>query len=313
MAKPGGMDLSALISGATSALPGLAKGALKNIPPGGVTIDPDEIPDAPTFSDKAKQWLLSMTIKLIMIIGKVIIWLNDRKYMVFFIYSIYLAVRWYLNDQQANALTKDYNENNIQGRYLEPINHQLNIFDWKSATTIIRKQHGLSTTETWTFDKVKKRFIISGAVNSSTSNYALFHAVTKKINVYNPSAVLLYTLEPISYISTTCSACAQSERDKPTYANFKTNYVLAHVKVSDQLSFANELDTLRVCATYNIANISVGPNSNLSIASKPIAIAIDGSCFYTIPSTNYTMLLSNQIPEQEVSLINVPTSFCGSM
>lgn len=313
MAKPGGMDFSALISGATSALPAFAKGAEKNIPAEGIQVDPDEIPDPPTFSDKAKQWLLSMTIKLIFFIGKVIAWLNDRKYMVFFIYSLYLGLRWYLNDRESLALAKDYTEYNIQGRYLDPINHQLNTFDWKSSNTIIRKQQGLTTTETWTFDKVKKRFIISGGANSSTSNYAVFEPTTKNIKVYAPSGLQLYTLNRLPYLSTTCSACANADRDRPTYSNFKTKYILARVRVADQLSFANELDTLRVCATYNIANVTVGPNSNLSIAAGPIAIAANGSCFFTIPSTNYTMLLSNQVTEQEVSLANIPTSFCGSM
>lgn len=313
MAKPGGMDLSALISGATSALPALAKGATKNIPPGGIQVDPDDIPDPPTFSDKAKQWLLSMAIKFVMFIGKVISWLNDRKYMVFFVYSIYLGIRWYLNESESQALARDYNQYNIQGRYIDSVNHQLNTFDWKSANTVIRKQQGLTTTETWTFDKVKKRFVISGATNSSTSNYAIFDPSTKQISVKTPSGSLLYTLASIPYTSTTCAACANAERDHPTYANFKTNFILARVRLADQLSFANELDTLRVCAIYNISSINVGPNSNLNIAAGPLAIAKDGSCFFTIPSTNYTMLLSNQVQEQEVSLANVPTSFCGSM
>jgi hypothetical protein len=313
MAKPGGMDLSALISGATSALPAFAKGAEKNIPAEGVTIDPDEIPDAPTFSDKVKQWALSMTIKLIFFIGKVISWLNDRKYMVFFVYSLYLGLKWYLNDQEAKALAKDYNDYNIQGRYIDSINHQLNIFDWKSSTTIVRKQQGLATTETWTFDHVKKRFIVSGAANSSTANYASLDAATRNIKVFTPSGLLLYTLRSLPYTSTTCAACANADKERPTYSNFKTKYILAKVRTADQLSFANELDTIRVCATYNIANILVGPQSNLNIAAGPIAIAVDGSCFFTVPSTNYTMLLSNQVQEQEVSLVNVPTSFCGSM
>lgn len=313
MAKPGGMDLSSLISGATSALPAFAKGAEKNIPPEGVVIDPDEIPDPPTFSDKAKQWALSMLIKLVLFIGKVIVWLNERKYMVFFVYSLYLGLRWYLNDQESRALSKDYNEYNIQGRYLDAVNHQVNIFDWKSSTTIIRKQQGLSTTETWTFDKVKKRFIISGAANSSTSNYATLDTTTRNIKVFAPSGLQLFTLTRMPYLSTTCTACANADRDRPTYSNFKTKYILAKVRVADQLSFANELDTLRVCATYNIGSISVGPNSNLAIAAGPIAIAVDGTCFFTIPSTNYTILLSNQVQEQEVSLANIPTSFCGSM
>lgn len=305
--------LSSIISGASSALPDLVKGAGKKIPPGGLEIDPDDIPDPPTFTDKLKDWALSMLLKLIIFIGKVISWLNDRKYMVFFVYSLYLFYKWYFNEKESNALYQEYTDYNIQGRYLDSVNHQLNIFDWKSATTVIRKQQGLNSTDTWNFDKIKKRFIIGGPVNSTTSKYALFDVSTKQIKVYSSSGLFLYSLDRQPYSDATCAACNDATKKHPTYANFKNNYILARVAVGDQLSFANELDSFRLCATYNLENVQVGPNSNIALAAGPIAIAIDGSCFYTVPSTNYTMLISNQIEEQTVSLINVPTSFCGSM
>jgi hypothetical protein len=227
-----------------------------------------------------------------------------------------------LNHRSAASARDQYSMIDIQGTYIDPDIHQMNFFVWSGFNQVKRRQQGLAGVESWSLDKSRKRYVINDGWNSTTANYA--ERVSDTIVIKNPAGTVIKRLYKVLPFS--CVQCKLSDAESlmnniipdsnkvfPTYANFNNKYSLVRLAESERDLMIADLDRLRACARFRHDMIPVGADSNALIADSPLAVAKDGQTFYYIPPTNYSILLSNGVLEQQVTYDTIPYAFCGSM
>jgi len=232
--------------------------------------------------------------------------LNDHSFVLFLLvaaYFVYSSGTVYL---AAEAESAAFRKMDIRGKFIDPIRHELNVFEWTGLSSLTRARQGSAETEVWTLDEKNKRYLVN--VSTTVVNYATYDGA---ITIRNALGQELTRLERLP--SSGCSACATAATGYPTYANFAEHFRLVHINPADQPVFAARLDALRACAMFRIDAIPTGATSNDLIARSPLAVAVDGTCFFYVPPTQYLFLTGNLIVDSEIALANLPTAFCGSM
>jgi hypothetical protein len=221
-------------------------------------------------------------------------------------YFAYSSVTVYLS---ASAESAKFRKMDIRGKFIDPIKHELNVFEWSDLSSVTRARQGTAETEVWKLDEANNRYLVN--VSTSVMNYAVYDSAVGTITISNSLGQVLTTLNRLP--SSECSACATASTGYPTYANFAEHFRLVHINPAEQPLFAERLDVLRGCAMFRIDTIPTGATSNDLIARSPLAVAVDGTCFFYVPPTQYLFLTGNLIVDSEIALANLPTAFCGSM
>jgi hypothetical protein len=225
-------------------------------------------------------------------------------YIVSIVLSILVVVG---NERSAASLRDDFDKLDIHGSYLDRDLHQINFFIWTGTNQIKRKSQGIATTETWTIDPARDRYMINAGAGSTRANYA--ERSGDVIIIKNPVGAILKRLYKVTPFI--CTSCKDADRNHPTYSNFSRDYHL--VKVTDKTQFIADLDQLRACAIYNFQTIPIGKDSNKLLSEAPFAVAKDNSCFYYVPPTQFGVLQSNGVPLTQIAYQTLPRAFCGAM
>jgi hypothetical protein len=224
-------------------------------------------------------------------------------------YLAYMAGTVYVSSQSDAGTLKKMD---IRGKFVDPVTHALNVFEWSDLTHVTRAQQGTAETQVWTLDEVHQRYVVN--VSTTIVQYATYDSTTGIITITNSLGQTLAQLTRISDLtSASCAACANASTGYPTYANFAEHFHLVSINPVDQPLLVSRLDVMRGCAMFHLDTIPTGVTSNELIANSPLAVAKDQTCFFYIPPTQYTFLLGNGIVQQQVALSELPSAFCGSM
>lgn len=241
--------------------------------------------------------------------------LDRHTFILFLLVAAYFAYGSAMVYTASSNETVAFKKMDIRGKFIDPILHQLNIFEWSDLSHVTRAQQGTTDTQVWQLDEINNRYIVN--MSTTVVNYATYNSTTGVITIKSSTGQVLTTLNRISpdviISSTSCSACATAATGYPTYANFAQHFQLVHLNPSEQPLFAGRLDVLRACAMFHIDTIPIGASSNQIIANGAFAVAKDNTCFFLVPPTQYTFLLGNGIVDLEIALENLPNAFCGSM